>query len=102
MRRSKLALIAALAAVSMASPALAQSMDHYGSQLPHYFDSSGALVWGSWGPAPAPAVHSIAQAPANINQRVARSARGLYMSGEARRLDRTQTVWRHGRQESPL
>jgi hypothetical protein len=80
MSMSKLALIAALAAVSMASPAFAQAQSHDGSMLPHYFDASGALVWGSWGPSQAPAVHPIAQAPANINHRVARSARQMYMS----------------------
>jgi hypothetical protein len=107
MSMSKLALIAVLAAVSMASPAFAQSLSRDGSMLPHYFDSSATLVWGSWGPPQAPAVHPIAQAPANINHRVARSARDLYMSGAAGRLDRgpripIQTVWHHRRQQSPL
>jgi hypothetical protein len=107
MSMSKLAFIAALAALSIASPAFAQSLSRDGSMLPHYFDSSGALVWGSWGPAQAPAVHPIAQAPANTNHQVARSARNFYMSGAAGHLYRDppipiQTAWHHRRQQSPL
>jgi hypothetical protein len=107
MSMSKLALIAALAAVSMASPAFAQSLSRDGSMLPHYFESSGALVWGSWGPPQASVVHPIVQAHANVNHRVARSTRDLYMSGASGRLDRDpripiQTVWHHRRQLSPL
>ena len=107
MSMSKLALIAALATVSMASPAFAQSLSRDGSMLPHYFESSGALVWGSWGPPQASVVHPIVQAHANVNHRVARSTRDLYMSGASGRLDRDpripiQTVWHHRRQLSPL
>jgi hypothetical protein len=50
--------VAALATVGSAS-AFAQSLSHDGSLMPHYFDKSGELKWGSWsGPeAAAPAVH---------------------------------------------
>jgi hypothetical protein len=41
--------LAAFAAAGMA-PAFAQPADHFGSQLPHYFDSNGAEIFGSWGP----------------------------------------------------
>jgi len=71
MSKSKLLLFAALAAVSTASPAFAQSFDRTGSPLPHYYDASGVLRWGAWGPP---------QAPAIINHRVARSTRDLNMS----------------------
>jgi hypothetical protein len=74
MNKSKLALIAALAAVSIASPAFAQSFERTGSVLPHYYDASGVLVWGAWGPP---------QAPAIINHRVARSTRDLPMSARS-------------------
>lgn len=73
MSKSKLALIAVLVGMSIASPAFAQ--DHTGSPLPHYFNASGALVWGSWSPP---------QAPAEVHQRVARSARQLYMTSPRR------------------
>ena len=69
MNKSKLVLIAALAAVSIASPAFAQSFERTGSVLPHYYDASGA-----WGPP---------QAPAIINHRVARSTRDLPMSARS-------------------
>jgi hypothetical protein len=47
------------------SSAFAQAQSHDGSLLPHYFDSSGELKWGSWGPAAeaAPAVHRQALRP---------------------------------------
>jgi len=48
-RKSKLALIAALAAFSFASPAFAQSFDASdgtGNELPSYYDQNGALHAG--------------------------------------------------------
>jgi hypothetical protein len=47
MSKSKIALIAALAGMSIASPAFAQSQDSYGSVLPYHYEGE-ARVWGSW------------------------------------------------------
>jgi hypothetical protein len=47
MSKSKIALIAALAGMSIASPAFAQSRDLYGSPLPYHYEGE-TLVWGSW------------------------------------------------------
>jgi hypothetical protein len=49
-RTATFALLAATAAVSLASPSFAQTQDRYGSSQPYYYDSSGNMVWGSWGP----------------------------------------------------
>jgi hypothetical protein len=46
----KIATFAALIAAGAASPALAQSADHTGSQLPNHYDAAGKQTWGSWGP----------------------------------------------------
>jgi len=40
--------VAAFATLGSAS-ASAQALSHDGSLLPHYFDKSGELKWGSWG-----------------------------------------------------
>jgi hypothetical protein len=48
--KSKIAVIAAIAALSCASPVLAQSFDSdfgTGNQLPSYYDQSGALHAGN-------------------------------------------------------
>jgi hypothetical protein len=76
--KSKIALIAAVLAASVASPAFAQSVDHTGSQMPHYFDSSGAEIFGSWGPpAAANTGHSVMRRSGlHAYARVRRSARG--------------------------
>ena len=47
--KSKIAVIAAIAALSFASPALAQSFDNdfgTGNELPSYYDSQGGLHGG--------------------------------------------------------
>jgi len=49
-RKATFALLAAAAAVSLVSPAFAQTQDRYGSSQPYYYDSNGSMVWGSWGP----------------------------------------------------
>ncbi len=56
--------VAAFSAVGSV-PASAQSFSHDGSLLPHYFDKSGELKWGSWGEeqAAAPAVRHQALRP---------------------------------------
>jgi hypothetical protein len=70
--KSKLTIIAALAALSIASPAFAQSQSHDGSLLPHYFNGEGEIVWGAWGPpAPAAADHRVARAPAVVPHQIA-------------------------------
>ena len=47
MSKSKIALIAALAGMSIASPAFAQTPDPTGSVLPYHYEH-GVRVWGSW------------------------------------------------------
>jgi len=47
MSKSQFAFIAALAGMSIASPALAQSQDPYGSVLPYHYEGETRL-WGSW------------------------------------------------------
>jgi hypothetical protein len=70
--KSKLALFAALAALSIASPAFAQSQSHDGSLLPHYFSGEGEIVWGAWGPpAPAAAEHRVARTVAVVPHQIA-------------------------------
>jgi len=49
-RKATFVLLAATAAASLASPSFAQTQDRYGSSQPYYYDSSGSMVWGSWGP----------------------------------------------------
>ena len=41
--------VAAFATIGSA-PAFAQALSHDGSLMPHYFDASGELKWGSWAP----------------------------------------------------
>lgn len=48
LNKSRLALIAVLAVMSAAPPALAQSLGYPGSPMPNYFENSGARNWGSW------------------------------------------------------
>ena len=68
MSKSKIALIAALAGMSIASAAFAQSQDSYGSVLPYHY-KQGKEVWGSWS----------AQEPAGNRRRegARRSPRGV-------------------------
>ena len=46
----KITVAAAVLAASVVSPAFAQSADHTGSQMPYYYDNTGAQVRGSWSP----------------------------------------------------
>jgi len=48
--KSKFIAISAVLITSVASPAVAQSSDHTGSQMPYYYDGAGTQVRGSWGP----------------------------------------------------
>jgi hypothetical protein len=78
MTRQSKALIAALAALTIASPAFAQSQDRTGSMLPHYFNSLGEMVWGSWAPpTAATANQQSAQARAIVSLQAARPAKRL-------------------------
>ena len=68
----KFALIAAVATLGIASPALAQSFDHTGTLFASHYDMTGKQTVGSWGPqAAAP------QARLSQNERAVRG-RGLY------------------------
>jgi hypothetical protein len=49
MSKSKIALIAALAGMSVATPAFAQSGGQTGSVLPYHYEGD-KRVWGSWRP----------------------------------------------------
>jgi hypothetical protein len=78
MTRQSKALVAALAALTIASPAFAQSQDRTGSMLPHYFNSSGEMVWGSWAPPTAATGNQrTAQARAIVVHEAARPAKRL-------------------------
>jgi hypothetical protein len=46
----KITAAAAILAANIVSPAFAQSSDHTGSQMPYYYDNTGAQLRGSWGP----------------------------------------------------
>jgi hypothetical protein len=47
MSKFQIALIAALAGMSIAPQAFAQSQDPYGSVLPYHYEGE-TRVWGSW------------------------------------------------------
>jgi hypothetical protein len=68
-------LVAAFAAVSIASPAFAQTQDHFGSVLPHYFDGTGEIKWGAWAPPNAATADQGAQARASVRRHVAHAAK---------------------------
>jgi hypothetical protein len=57
----KITMAAALMVAGIASPALAQSADHTGSQMPYYYNSTGSQMRGSWGPAAARFTRPVAQ-----------------------------------------
>jgi hypothetical protein len=70
-KKAKLVLMTALTAAGIASPAVAQSsLEHFGSQLPYYYDGSGAQLHGNWAPEASP----------KIGQRPSQSPRPLYLS----------------------
>ncbi len=50
LRKSKLMIVAAIAATAFAAPAFAQSADHTGSQLASYYDGNAKLTFGTWAP----------------------------------------------------
>jgi hypothetical protein len=69
--------VAAFATFGSAS-ASAQALSHDGSLLPHYFDSSGELKWGSWSEpqtaAPAAVRHQALRPTRQLIQNAGRSA----------------------------
>ena len=81
--------VAAFAAASSVS-AFAQSRSHDGSLLPHYFDPSGDLIWGSWAAANAdqqaelPSRNQQAGRPPSRNQQAALPSRHLYLYARSR------------------
>jgi hypothetical protein len=78
MTRQSKVLVAALAALTIALPAFAQSQDRTGSMLPHYFNGSGEMVWGSWAPPTATTGNQqTAQARAVVVHEAARPAKRL-------------------------
>jgi hypothetical protein len=46
--KSKLTLVAAAIATTIAAPAFAQSTDHTGTLFPSYYNSDGKQAFGSW------------------------------------------------------
>jgi hypothetical protein len=63
------ALVAAAFAVAGAAPASAQALDRTGSPLPHHFDGTGELKWGS-------------DQPQAAAQQVTTPSRKLYLSAK--------------------
>jgi hypothetical protein len=69
LRKSKLAFIAAIAAIAFAAPASAQSVDHTGTLFASHYDENGKQMMGAWAP----------EAAANTRARAAAAqTRGLY------------------------
>jgi hypothetical protein len=50
LRKSKLMIVAAIAATAFAAPAFAQSADHTGSQLASFYDGNAKQTFGTWAP----------------------------------------------------
>jgi hypothetical protein len=75
-RTATFALLAAIATVSLASPSFAQTQDRYGSTHPYYYDSSGSMVWGSWGPKEQGATASSQSKASESHAQSTRHARG--------------------------
>jgi hypothetical protein len=48
--RFALALTLSVVATAWSASASAQSLSHYGSPLPRYYDAEGVQHWGSWAP----------------------------------------------------
>jgi hypothetical protein len=70
LRKSKLAFIAAIAAIAFAAPASAQAVDHTGTLFASHYDQNGKQVMGAWG---------ASEAAANTRARTAAAqTRGLY------------------------
>ena len=66
--KSKLALVVAVAATTLAAPAFAQAVDHTGTLFASHYGVDGKQVMGTWTPGPTASNHSPAAA----------QTRGLY------------------------
>jgi hypothetical protein len=71
LRKSKLMIVAAIAATAFAAPAFAQSADHTGSQLASFYDGNAKQTFGTW----APQVNQVRQ---ERQAREVRQTSGLY------------------------
>ena len=76
---SKLALVVAVATIGIASPALAQSVDHTGTLAASYYDGNGKQTFGSWVPQGATPRVAAPRVAANHNEHAVQG-RGLYAS----------------------
>jgi|SRR5579871_282630 len=77
LNKSKIALIAVIAAVGAASPAFAQSVDHTGTLFASYYDNTGKQKIGAWAPQAAAPRAAGPQFAANRNERAVQG-RHLY------------------------
>jgi hypothetical protein len=64
--KSKLTLIAVIAATAFAAPAFAQSVDHTGTLFPSYYDGNSHQMLGSWAPQATAGKHVLAVQPRSI------------------------------------
>jgi Spy/CpxP family protein refolding chaperone len=74
LRKSKLMIVAAIAATAFAAPAFAQSADHTGSQLASFYDGNAKQTFGTW----APQVNQTRQVRQERQAREVRQTSGLY------------------------
>jgi hypothetical protein len=87
---SKLALLVALAVTGIPSVASAQSsIEHFGSQLPYYYDGSGAQVHGAWAP---PAQVATLKAAAPQLAATTRAHDAVVAASKQRRMVQTPSV----------
>jgi hypothetical protein len=88
--KSKLALVVALAVIGIPSVASAQSsIEHFGSQLPYYYDGSGAQVHGAWAP---PAQVATLKAAAPQFAATTRAHDAVVAASKQRRMVQTPSV----------
>ena len=64
-KKSKFALVAAVAVMGIASPAFAQSVDHTGTLFASHYDGTGKQVVGSWASPSTGSRTAVPQAVAN-------------------------------------
>ena len=76
-KKSKFALVAAVAMMGIASPAFAQSVDHTGTLFASHYDETGKQVVGSWASPSTGSRTAAPQAVANKYERTVQE-RDLY------------------------